>query len=70
METNQLVRFLQEDLLIPSDSIPLVLQSCEQTPNRLPVILWQHKLVKLSQLDQIFNWLEGYTATSRMSDLN
>lgn len=71
METQPkpLISFLQQDLAIPPHSIPTVLQFCEQTPNRLPVILWQNKLVNLSQLDQIFAWLEQYQG-SNTSDLN
>jgi hypothetical protein len=28
------------------------------TPNLLPMILWQYGLVTLEQLDRIFDWLE------------
>lgn len=71
METQPkpLISFLQQDLAIPAQSIPAVLQFCEHTPNRLPVILWQNKLVTMSQLDQIFAWLEQYK-TWHTSDLN
>jgi hypothetical protein len=53
----QLKHFLKEELAIPADSIPLVLQHCAKAPHRLPVVLWQHRLVTLSQLDRIFAWL-------------
>ncbi|MBL1178609.1 DUF2949 domain-containing protein [Pantanalinema sp. GBBB05] len=54
---SQLKDFLKEELAIPADSIPLVLQHCAKTPHRLPVVLWQHRLITLSQLDRIFTWL-------------
>ncbi len=53
-----LVRFLRNDLAIPSASIDLAVRQCEQAPNLLPMILWQYGLVTLEQLDQIFDWLE------------
>lgn len=58
IQTHQLIRFLKEDLAIPAEAIPVVLQKC-QNLNRLPVILWQHKLVTIAELDQVFHWLEG-----------
>ena len=54
----RLVRFLQDDLAIPSASIALAVRQGEQTPNQLPMLLWQYGLVTLEQLDQIFDWLE------------
>ncbi|NET31413.1 MAG: DUF2949 domain-containing protein [Cyanothece sp. SIO1E1] len=55
---SQLIHFLQEELGIPSASIETALRHCEQTPNLLPMILWQYGLVTLDQLDKIFDWLE------------
>ncbi len=54
----RLVRFLQDDLAIPSASIDLAVRQGEQIPNQLPMLLWQYGLVTLEQLDQIFDWLE------------
>ncbi|MDJ0706367.1 MAG: DUF2949 domain-containing protein [Leptolyngbyaceae cyanobacterium MO_188.B28] len=54
-----LLRFLQEELAIPSESIDLVLRQEESMPNLLPMVLWQYGLVTLEQLDQILNWLEA-----------
>lgn len=56
--TDQLVRFLDQELSIPIGSISLALRHCEQTPHFLPMILWQYGLVTLDQLAQIFDWLE------------
>jgi Protein of unknown function (DUF2949) len=55
----QLLKFLQEDMAIPTDDLQLALRHPEQTPNLLPMILWQYGLVTLNQLDRIFDWLEG-----------
>jgi len=44
--TKQLIGFLQGELAIPSDKIPDIIQQC-QNLNRLPVILWQQKLVTI-----------------------
>ena len=54
----RLVCFLQDDLAIPSASIDLAVRQGEQTPNQLPMLLWQYGLVTLEQLDRIFDWLE------------
>lgn len=54
----QLISFLQEDLAIPKASIQLALRRSEQIPSLLPMILWQYGLVILTQLTQIFDWLE------------
>ncbi len=54
----KLVCFLQDDLAIPSASIDLAVRQGEQTPNQLPMLLWQYGLVTLEQLDRIFDWLE------------
>ncbi|NDJ23387.1 DUF2949 domain-containing protein [Nostoc sp. B(2019)] len=56
--TKQLVHFLEEELGISGRAISLALRHCEQTPNFLPMTLWQYGLVTLDQLTQIFDWLE------------
>ncbi|PMB12203.1 hypothetical protein CEN48_18140, partial [Fischerella thermalis CCMEE 5282] len=37
----QFLNFLQEDLAIPTTDLQLALRHPEQTPNLLPIILWQ-----------------------------
>jgi hypothetical protein len=62
METKRMakfLRFLQEELAIPPDGLQLALRHPEQNPSLLPMILWQYGLVTLSQLDQIYDWLNG-----------
>jgi Protein of unknown function (DUF2949) len=53
-----LIRFLTEDLALPSAAIDLAMRRQEASVTQLPMILWQYGLVTLTQLDQIFDWLE------------
>jgi hypothetical protein len=55
---SRLLRFLQEDLSLPTDSLALALRHREQNPGPLPIILWQYGLITLEQLDRIYDWLE------------
>lgn len=55
---NRLLRFLKDELLLPSDSIELALRHREQNPGPLPIILWQYGLITLEQLSSIYDWLE------------
>lgn len=54
----QFLQFLESDLAIPADAIALALRQGQETPNQLPMVLWQHGLITLEQLDRIFDWLE------------
>ena len=56
-KTTRLIGFLQSELAIPADWIALAQRQGEE-PNLLPMVLWQYGLVTLSQLDQVFDWLE------------
>ena len=61
MNSNRLqgfIRFLRDDLAIPSTSIDLAVRHQPDTLNLLPMVLWQYGLVTLKQLEQIFDWLE------------
>lgn len=55
---SRLLRFLQEELLISTDSLSIALRQHEQNPGPLPMILWQYGLITLEQLDRIYDWLE------------
>ncbi|MBD2014580.1 DUF2949 domain-containing protein [Microcoleus sp. FACHB-53] len=52
------LRFLQEELAIPTDSLAIAQRYREHDPGPLPMILWQYGLVTLEQLDRIYDWLE------------
>ncbi|WP_204368438.1 DUF2949 domain-containing protein [Neosynechococcus sphagnicola] len=53
-----LIRFLEEDLAISTDSIATALRHQEEDPGLLPMVLWRYGLITLEQLDRIFDWLE------------
>jgi hypothetical protein len=59
---NRLIRFLQDELLIPAESIAVALRQQDLIPNLLPMVLWQYGFVTLEQLDKIFDWLESAQA--------
>lgn len=56
--SSRLISFLQLELAIPAAAIVLAQKQGEQDPSVLPMILWQYGLVTLSQLEQVFDWLE------------
>ncbi len=58
MNPTKLIEFLQSELAIPTDSITLAWRMSQLNPNQFPIILWQYGLISLSQLEQIFDWLE------------
>jgi Protein of unknown function (DUF2949) len=39
--------------------IELAQRHIQETPDQLPMILWQYGFVSLGQLDKIFDWLEA-----------
>jgi hypothetical protein len=55
---NRLLRFLKEDLLLPSDYIDLALRHCDKSSGSLPIILWNYGLITIEQLSSIYDWLE------------
>ena len=56
---SQFLHFLHDDLAVPADSISFAQQYMGRFPELLPMTLWQHHLVTLDQLEQIFDWLEA-----------
>ncbi|MBW4509093.1 MAG: DUF2949 domain-containing protein [Scytonematopsis contorta HA4267-MV1] len=61
METKRLadlINFLQQELAIPATDLQFALRYSHQTPNFLPIILWQYGFVTLTQLECIFDWLD------------
>ena len=54
---NQLIDYLQQGLEVPADWITFAQAHCE-VPSLLPMVLWQHGMLDLEQLEQVFNWLE------------
>lgn len=59
---SKFIKFLKEELALPTDSIAVVQRTAEQNPGPIPMILWQYGLVTLEELDRIYDWLEsGYS---------
>jgi hypothetical protein len=56
--TDNLIQFLQQDLGVSVAQIELAQRHIQETPDQLPMILWQYGLISLGQLDQIFDWPE------------
>ncbi|MFK8183093.1 MAG: DUF2949 domain-containing protein [Phormidesmis sp.] len=54
----KLIRFLQEDMSVPSNSIQLALKQCREDLGPLPMVLWQQGVLSLKQLEKTFDWLE------------
>ena len=52
----KLIRFLQEELKIPASHIKLALDKIPQTPEQLPMMLWQYGLISLKQLELLWDW--------------
>lgn len=59
---SRFLRFLQEELAIPTASIAVAQRHWEQDPGSLPMILWRYGLVTLEQLQGIYDWLESAQA--------
>ncbi|MGA7932127.1 MAG: DUF2949 domain-containing protein [Kovacikia sp.] len=54
----QFMQFLQNELDISDANLQLALRYSEQSPNLLPIILWQYGLVTLTEVNHMFDWLE------------
>jgi len=57
-QQKQLRTFLLEKLAISPRSFDMALSLCEASVGSLPMVLWQYGLIDLSQLNQVFDWME------------
>jgi hypothetical protein len=57
--SEDLVSFLRDELALPNDSIDLAIRHSQQDRGPLPMVLWRYGLVNLSQLEQLYDWLES-----------
>jgi Protein of unknown function (DUF2949) len=55
----QLIDFLQRELSVSSEEIGLAIRSSEAPVTQLPILLWQHGLITIQQLEKIFDWQDG-----------
>lgn len=56
---NRFVKFLQEEINLPKNSIAIAQRSVDQNLGLMPMVLWQYGLVTIEQLDRIYDWLES-----------
>ena len=52
-----LLQFLQNELAVSEESIASALQQSNQDTSLFPIVLWQHGLITLEQLDRAFDLL-------------
>lgn len=55
---NSFIKFLQEEINLPKDSIAIAQRSVDRNLGLMPMVLWQYGLVTIEQLDRIYDWLE------------
>jgi hypothetical protein len=55
---SRLIRFLQEELAMPADSLAIAQRWAEQDKGPVPMILWQYGLITLEELDRIYDSIE------------
>lgn len=58
-KNSEFIIFLEKHFGISIAAIDLALRDIEDCPSLLPMTLWQYGLVSISQLDEIFDWLES-----------
>lgn len=58
---NLLIRFLQDELAVSSESIDIALRHHDLPFASIPMILWQYGLITLRQLERVFDWLEEHS---------
>ncbi|MFM7277019.1 MAG: DUF2949 domain-containing protein [Microcystis aeruginosa] len=57
-QQKQLRLSLLEKLAISPRSLDMAVRLCEASVGSLPMVLWQYGLIDLSQLNQVFDWME------------
>ncbi len=58
-----LIDFLTNELKVPASHIQLALRQIPQTPEQLPMMLWQYGLITLKQLELLWDWQKVYSQT-------
>jgi len=56
---DRFLKFLQDELTLPSGSIEFGFRHAQATPNLVPMVLYQYGFVTTQELGQIFDWLEN-----------
>ncbi|NJM68051.1 MAG: DUF2949 domain-containing protein, partial [Acaryochloris sp. RU_4_1] len=53
----QFIHYLRNELAISEEAIDLALRRHDPCQGQLHIVLWQHGLIDLDQLCQVFDWL-------------
>ncbi len=61
----KLIKFLKQELGIPTSSIKLALRHHQQDWSQFHIILWQYGLITVHQLDKIFDWMYSASSSSK-----
>lgn len=56
--SSKLTQFLQDELKIAPAAIEMAQRLCRQQLGSMPMVLWQHGILSLEQLEQTWDWLE------------
>ncbi|WP_404783169.1 DUF2949 domain-containing protein [Altericista sp. CCNU0014] len=62
LNRSRFIEYLQQELGISDTEIALVNRAHEPSVTELPILLWNHGLVDLEKLGQIFDWIESAAA--------
>ena len=54
----KLIIFLQDELNIPAEEVNLALRHTQAIPAQVPMQLWKYGLIDITQLEQIFDWID------------
>ncbi|WP_299411018.1 DUF2949 domain-containing protein [Acaryochloris sp. IP29b_bin.148] len=60
----KLIQYLKKELQIADDAIAIAVKQHHTLASQLPIILWQFGFISLSQLNQVFEWLEQLAVRS------
>ncbi|HEY9824634.1 MAG TPA: DUF2949 domain-containing protein [Stenomitos sp.] len=58
MDDLRLIHYLQEELGLSDTALALVTRTQRVSSTELPIVLWNHGLIDIDQLNSIFDWLE------------
>ncbi|NJK41221.1 MAG: DUF2949 domain-containing protein [Acaryochloridaceae cyanobacterium SU_2_1] len=61
------IQYLREDLALSPEMIDIALRRPDPLMSQLHIVLWQHGLISLAQLNSVFEWLE-ITASQSYAD--
>ncbi|NJM74901.1 MAG: DUF2949 domain-containing protein [Acaryochloridaceae cyanobacterium RU_4_10] len=54
---NNLIHYLKQDLGLSEAALAILTRQQQPTVTELPIVLWNHGLITLEQLGNIFDWM-------------